>query len=305
MLIVRTRFAAALIVIGLLFVAASAGYLAFARWSIGRAGQFEYVVPEDERAYWFVPTQPEQVPGTPLPAGSDPPEESEESRVGMPTEVPAAPQPSVPESLQVSINVQALFPAQFMNPKYWGAPLWAGSDAFGGPGLPDGFERVVSPGQGLLPGASAPAIRLTIPSIDVDVTVKELQSIRRGEDVFYEAVDNFVGHIPGTTNPGEVGTGWYFGHLESPGLGEGNVFHRFPELTTLIKQDPVDVYLHTESAIFAYRVVETKVIKAEDLVLFDSRESRIALVASFPARVYTHRLIVFAELFARRLLIEP
>lgn len=297
------RVAVVFIAIGALVVAMAGGYLAYARWSVGRAGRFEYVVPQAERVDWFVPTPPARLPTSPLLATpSDP---SVEIPAAVISDEPAESQPSEPESLQVSINVQVLSPAQFINPKYWNAPLWAGSDPFGGPGLPGGFERVVSPGQGLLPGASRPANRITIPAIDVDAEVRDLQSIRRDDAVSFEAVDKFVGHIPNTANPGEVGTGWYFGHLESPGLGEGNVFRRFPELPDMIKQDPIDVYLYTDSAIYVYRVVETKVVKAEDLSLLDSRDSRVALVASFPSRVYTHRLIVFAELFARRLLIEP
>lgn len=298
----RARVAVVFIAIGALVVAMAGGYLAYARWSVGRAGQFEYVVPQAERADWFAPTPPAKLPGTPpLATPSDP---SVETPVAVTSEEPAESRPSEPGPSPVPVNIQALFPAQFINPKYWSAPLWAGSDPFGGPGLPDGFERAVSPGQGLLPGASRPASRITIPAIDVDAEVRDLQSIREDDAVSFEAVDKFVGHIPGTANPGEVGTGWYFGHLESPGLGEGNVFHRFPELTTLIKRDPIDVYLYTDSAIYVYRVVETRVVKAEDLSLLYSRESRVALVASFPPRVYTHRLIVFAELFARRLLAE-
>jgi sortase (surface protein transpeptidase) len=301
----RKRAAAAvLIAIGALFVVASAGYLVYALWSVGRASRYEYQVPPKDRASWFLQTTRGEAVVTAMPADSGSPGEVGASQAALVTDRETA-FPVDSATTDLAFRVSSLFPAQSINPKHWAAPLWAGSDPFGGPGLPDGFERVVSPGQGLPPGTSGPAIRLKIPAIAVDAEVRDLQSVSRGGTVSFEDVDRFVGHIPDTADPGEIGTGWYFGHLESPGLGQGNVFYRFPELANLIKQDPVDVYLFTDTAVYIYRVVETQVIKAKDLSILYSREARVALVASFPSRVYTHRLAVFAELFARRLLTGP
>lgn len=297
----RRLVAAFVIALGILLVLGSAGYLGFARWSTSRSVRFEYTVPVEERSVWFAVTSVANPRGAQTPDDAQRHPAPPASGVGGPA-IPASDPTAVIAGL--APDAVGLFPAQFINPKYWGVPLWAGSDPFGGPGLPDGFERVVSSGQGMVPGTSGPAVRIVIPAIDVDALVRGLEPVGLGDTVAYEPVDKFVGQIPGTANPGEIGTGWYFGHLESPGLGEGNVFHRFPDLPGLIAQDPVDVQLHTDSAVFIYRVVETAIVRAEDLALSDSRESRIALVASFPSRVYTHRLIVFAELFARRLLTD-
>ena len=56
-----------------------------------------------------------------------------------------------------------------------------------------------------------------------------------------------MGRIPNTSNPGELGNGWLFGHLESPIRGEGNVFQRLPEIPALLSAgDPVYVSLLNE-----------------------------------------------------------
>ena len=116
----------------------------------------------------------------------------------------------------------------------------------------------------------------------------------------YEQPIKLIGHIPETPNPGQYGNGWYFGHLESPILSEGNVFRRLPEVTELMKNDPVDVVVETATDGYLYRVTSTHVIPKEELALYESDVSSVTLVASFPSRVYSHRLLVTAELIAAR-----
>ena len=109
-----------------------------------------------------------------------------------------------------------------------------------------------------------------------------------------------MGHIPDTANPGEGGNGWFFGHLESPLRGEGNVFRRLPEIRRLAEQDPVDIIIENDDGAFLYRVVATDVVHQDDLSIYDSGGSEVTLVACVPTRVYDHRLLVTAELIAQR-----
>lgn len=271
--------------VGALLVLASGAYAAYALWSVDRSDRLVVSVPDAARADWFSPTVTAIGPDTSTTSGTRSP-----TTTTIPMRTPSFP--------------LSLYPAQVMNPKYWAAPLWAGSGPFAGPSLNDGFERLETRGQGLKRGESSTATRIAIPAIEVDSEVRDLARVITEGRVSYEPVNNFVGRIPGTALPGEVGTGWYFGHLESPGRGEGNVFRRFPEIPDLIKQDPVEVLIYTDSAAFAYRVFETRIVRAEDLTILDSINSQVALVASYPTLVYTHRLVVFAELYARKFLGE-
>ena len=130
--------------------------------------------------------------------------------------------------------------------------------------------------------------------------MEELEIIDLGNSRSYETPDNAVGHIPGTPNPGEGGNGWFFGHLESPLRGEGNVFRRLPEIEELLRQDPVDIIIENDDGGFLYRVVATTVVHQDDLALYGSDGVGVTLVACVPSRVYDHRLLVTAELIAQR-----
>jgi sortase (surface protein transpeptidase) len=78
------------------------------------------------------------------------------------------------------------------------------------------------------------------------------------------------------------------------------VFRRLPEVTEMMKNDPVDVVVETATDAYLYRVTDTRIISKEELALFESDVSSVTLVASFPSRVYSHRLLVTAELIAAR-----
>lgn len=287
----RLKVAWTLTGVGAALVVVATGYVAFATWSVARSERLTVSVPAAAQADWFSPSALAGTsPGkTVVPEQGDPSStDGDEATAG----------------LAVRSGPTVLFPAQFINPKYWAAPLWAASDPFEGPSLENGFERLKTRGEALARGTSSAATRVVIPAIGVDSPVRDLEQVDDGGVMKYEPVDHFVGRIPGTALPGEIGTGWYFGHLESPGLGEGNVFNRFPEIPRLIKEDPLEVLIYTGSAVFAYRVTGTQIVRAEDLQVSDSTDSRVALVASFPPLVYTHRLVVYAELYARKLLEE-
>ena len=174
----------------------------------------------------------------------------------------------------------SLYPGDLLNPKYWAQPEWAGSDPFGGPTIPDDF--------------------IPVPSINLNSTVAELAIIDLDDQRSYQTPDNTVGHIPETSAPGQQGSGWFFGHLESFAAGEGSIFRHLPDIAALIKLDPVDVYIETSDSVYMYRVTSTSQIHESELHLTSSDDAQITLVTCWPPRVYDQRVLVDATLIAYR-----
>ena len=160
----------------------------------------------------------------------------------------------------------------------------------------------ISPSE--LSGASAlPAVRIRIPVVGIDSDIKELEVIDSGDSRAWETPKHIVGHIPTTRLPGERGQGWYFGHLESPISGEGNVFGRLPDLAELFtsrEESPFFVFLESEDLKFVYQIYRTEIIHSEDFVLRDSGQSDITLVTCYPRLTYDYRLLVTAALVGVR-----
>ena len=160
----------------------------------------------------------------------------------------------------------------------------------------------VSPSE--LPGASVlPAVRIRIPVVGIDSDIKELEVIDDGDSRAWETPKYIVGHIPTTRLPGENGQGWYFGHLESPISGEGNVFGRLPDLAELFtsrEESPFFVFLESEDLKFVYQIYRTEIIHSDDFILQDSGESDITLVTCYPRLTYDYRLLVTAALVGVR-----
>jgi sortase (surface protein transpeptidase) len=193
-----------------------------------------------------------------------------------------------------------LYPGNLLNPKYWSQPEWAGSDPFGGPTIPDGFIPVLSTDLFRDFDPSSDATGMRIPAIDVDSTVEELEILDLGDQREYQTPDNTVGHIPRTAGPGQQGSGWFFAHLESYIAGEGSIFRRLPDITELIKQDPVDVFITTADTEYMYRVTGTSQVHEDDLRLSSADDAQITLVTCWPSRVYDQRVLVDATLIAYR-----
>ena len=197
-----------------------------------------------------------------------------------------------------------LYPGTHIHPKFWAQPLWSGGDPYvyspsdTGAELPDGFRVVSAMDDALRIGDGALTTRITIPLIDVDSAIQELAILNLGDSRAYETPKHLVGHIPQSPNPGELGNAWYFGHLESPIRGEGNVFHRLPEIPDLLRDgDAVFVELEsTDGTVFLYRTTRTEVMHQDDLKLYDSDVAQITLVACVPRLVYDHRILITAEL---------
>ena len=144
-----------------------------------------------------------------------------------------------------------------------------------------------------------PATRIRIPVVGIDSEVLELGVIEMDESRAWETPNSVVGHIPTTSVPGAQGQGWYFGHLESPLSGEGNVFRSLPELAELVKShegEPFYIFMETPDYKFAYRVYRTEIIHEDSLAVTDSGQNDIVLVTCYPRFVYDHRLLITAAL---------
>ncbi len=196
----------------------------------------------------------------------------------------------------------AIYAGMEMHPKYWHEPLRAAADVRVVVGLPEGFEPASAHDSHRFSAPKTEARRLSIPSIGVDSDVKELAVVDLGSSRSYETPKNTIGHIPETADPGELGNGWFFGHLESPFRGEGNVFQRLPEIADLLRQfaevgeGAVYVVVESDTGEYLYEVVATQVVHADELRLYNTDGVYITLVTCVPRLDYSHRLLVTAKL---------
>ncbi len=291
----RVHIAVLVLVIGALMAGAGGIYLVVTEKALSTLDDFVVEVPDEVQQAWVAPPV---LPAAPTAtaagaAGERPVPESTALATGVVVT-------TLPD--EISFNFSAVYPADQTNPRFWSNPEFAGTGPYGGSDLPEGFEFVSA--LDALRGAdgSNEALRIKIPSIGVDEPVAELRILEEASGLRYEQPVGLVGHIPDTPDPGQIGNGWYFGHLESPILGEGNVFRRLPDIAELIKQDPVNVILETATEAFLYRVTGTTIVPKEDLALTPAPTASITLVASFPSRVFSHRCLVTAELLAARTL---
>lgn len=165
--------------------------------------------------------------------------------------------------------------------------------------LPEGFALIdFSEDNPLLP--VAPVTRMIIASLDIDSNVVELSIANLGDRRAYETPSNTIGHIPETADAGEQGSGWYFGHTESPILDEGSVFFNLQLVADKLRVgNDVDIITDNGTERFLYRVTGTRVVHEDDLTLENGDGARIHLVSCVPRLVYDHRLIVDATLIAR------
>ena len=159
------------------------------------------------------------------------------------------------------------------------------------------LDPITIPAKGTLDSPT----RIIIPSIGVDSKVASLQIMDLGNSRAYETPKHVVGHIPELANPGERGSTWLFGHLESPIAGEGNVFYNLPKIPDLLRKGrDVYVVLYSGSTSFLYRVTETRVVHQDDMKLYDLGGPNVHLVACVPRLVYDHRIVVTGELVGIR-----
>ena len=299
----------AMVIAGAMLLTFVSGYYAYTASARSQLEELNFVVAQPTQAALAV------LPGSSQPTVANPPEriaipsESDKPINSVDVEESAKPLiPAIPANQQVSgrpaESYSALYPAIYIHPKFWAQPLWAGGEPYAyNPAnpdttLPDGFRAVSAMDDALRRGDGSLTSRITIPLIDVDSEIQELDILNLGDSRAYETPKHLVGHIPQSPNPGELGNAWYFGHLESPIKGEGNVFHRLPEIPDLLR-DGDDVFVELENVdgrIYLYKTTRTEVMHEDELELYGSDTAQLTLVACVPRLVYDHRIVVTAEL---------
>lgn len=189
-----------------------------------------------------------------------------------------------------------LYPGERVAFSFWAEPWAAEAVSAAGEEAPQGFlsaDRFALGSRGTLP----PATRIRIPAIGVDAEVQQLRILNLGNSREYETPKNVVGHIPESSNPGEEGNAWFFGHLQSPIRGEGAVFQDLPLIPGILRPGQrVYVELDSPSISYLYEVYKTDVLYQDDLRLYDTDPATITLVTCVPALTYDYRLLVTARL---------
>jgi sortase A len=124
------------------------------------------------------------------------------------------------------------------------------------------------------------AVRVKIPSIDVDAPVVEgdtWESLKRG-----------AGHHIGSANPGQRGNCVISAHNDI----FGEIFRDLPAVKV---GDVVEVY--TASQVYRYVVTQTAIIQPTDLsVMYPTSSPVLTLISCYPYGIDSHRIVVTAEL---------
>ena len=168
--------------------------------------------------------------------------------------------------------------------------------------LPEGFELIDLTQEDSLSLVS-PATSMRIPAIEIESTVVELSIQDLGDRRAYQTPNNTVGHIPETSDAGERGEAWFFGHTESPVLDEGSVFFNLQQVPGLLRDgEEVQIITSNGAEEFLYRVTGTRVVHEDNLTLTGDSGPEIHLVSCVPRLVYDHRLVVDAELVAKKII---
>ena len=301
----------AMVLAGAILLTIVSGYYAYTASALSQLEELNFAVARPTQAHLAIPSEPSQATtlANPIEGIAGPFEGDTSGTNSAGVEEPSKPLiPAVPANQQVSArpaeSYSALYPAIYIHPKFWAQPLWAGGEPYmynpanPVPTLPDGFRAISAIDDALRRGNGSKTSRIAIPLIDVDSEIQELEILNLGDSRAYETPKRLVGHIPQSPNPGELGNAWYFGHLESPIKGEGNVFHRLPEIPDLLR-DGDDVFVELESVdgrVFLYRTTRTEVMHEDDLELYGSDTAQLTLVTCVPRLVYDHRIVVTAEL---------
>jgi LPXTG-site transpeptidase (sortase) family protein len=258
-----------LLVFGGLLLAGGGAYYAYAAIAKGDLDQLNASLPE---------------PGRTAPEGSDIPD--------APARAVAPPPGISPEG----IAGQGLTWTDPLEVDAWSSPLEYEPRDYRQQMLLQGFLPLEQH-QAWPVGSQSPATRIIVPALGIDSRVNPLEIRDLGDSRAYETPVNSVGHIPQSANPGEAGSSWFFGHLESPTIGEGSVFFHLPKIAEMIRNGE-EVLVITDNGFhqYLYRISSTEVVHENDMKLYDNGDASIHLVACVPRLTYDHRLIVTGEL---------
>ena len=194
------------------------------------------------------------------------------------------------------IASQVLYPGEVINPILWVDSLPSSIMLNVANPILEEFSPVYSTSL-FMPGSLPRPTWISIPAIDLESEVKGLRILDMGDSRAYETPNNVVGHIPETANAGELGTAWFFGHLESPIRGEGAVFRSLPKIPPLLRQG-IEIYVTVGNgtSTFLYKLTSSKVVHENDLVIHSVGGASIVLVTCIPRFDYDYRLVITGEL---------
>ncbi len=178
-----------------------------------------------------------------------------------------------------------------IHPKDWGNPIWSEVDVF----VPYESNGILQNQENEL--LSGPALSMQIPLIGVDSNILNLSIIEENGIKSYESPKNIVGRIPTDDKFKTSVPGWFFGHLESPIKGEGNVFHNLPQVAQHLRNgDPVYIHIKNENREFIYQAHESQVVHKSKMKLYDLGIESIMLVTCANRPYYDYRQMVKAHL---------
>ena len=186
-----------------------------------------------------------------------------------------------------------------IHPKSWSDPDWLLPDRFNtSEHNQDNFAfSLVEDSDITVELLSGIPGKISIPILNLTAPVENLAIVEKDGRMVYETPKNLVGRIPSSPNQPDTFTGWYFGHLESPLKGEGNVFHNLPEIAEhLIDGNEVLISLGKPGKELVYQVTKSEVLHESDLELYDPGLGKIILVTCSNRPIYDHRQLVTATL---------
>lgn len=139
--------------------------------------------------------------------------------------------------------------------------------------------------------ASAP-VWLRIPRVGIDSAVDEVGTEWKEAVYRWVVPDYTVGHPKDGNHPGQGGNSVMWGHLNTPVERKGDVFRRLPEV------DPGDeVLVDTAGFRYVYRVSQVRVVTPDQVSVTEtSTEPVVTLITCVPDWVFSHRLVVTAQL---------
>ena len=200
------------------------------------------------------------------------------------------------DPVKTMIALAVMYPGENMPPALWSHP--SGKEAINN--VPLTFiDRYTGISLDNLPQRHTLATpkKIKIDSISLNAKIESLRILNLENSLAYETPNNVVGHIPESSNAGERGTAWFFGHLQSPIRGEGSVFSELPSIPILMRQGiPIYAEIDNGEFVFLYHLTSSEIVHGDDLELYEVGGPSIILVTCVPKLFYDHRLIVIGEL---------
>jgi len=184
------------------------------------------------------------------------------------------------------------------SPKYWGTASWSSS-------YKNNYAEQISLEQSQIVDTASLKIsdllgkphQIHIPTLKIISRVQDLKIIDDGGTKRYETPKQIVGRIPTNLKSADTVSGWYFGHLESPIKGEGNVFRDLPRIAEFLRDgDPVYIHVTNEYREYIYQATESKIVHESKLKLYDAGIENIVLVTCANRPHYDFRQLVTARL---------